>query len=355
MTFWDRWLRRPQSLWLRKALFQVHLWTGIGLGIYVLLISVSGSAIVFRNELYKVLWPGPKTVAISGPKLSHDALKAAVHREWPKYEVSYIWETKKPEQAVEVWIKKIDQPNAKNEGRLFDPYTGRDVGPSKPTSITVLAWTSDLHTNLLGGRIGRAINGILSIFVVIMSVTGLIIWWPGMGRLRRSLTIDFKANWKRLNWDLHSVVGLWMFAFVFIWGVTGIYLVFPTPFQVVVNHFTPLQLYKPLTQLELQAPVPTAPIIAVADTVTDSAPVPVRPRRPRFRGTNGDVFLRWFYYLHFGNFGDWPVKALWVILGLAPPFLFATGAIMWWNRVLSREARALRSKSKREVAVPSMA
>ena len=356
MTFWDRWLRRPQGLWLRKALFQVHLWTGIGLGIYVLLISVSGSAIVFRNELYKVLWPGPKAVAVSGPLLSHDALKAAVRREWPKYEVSYIWETKNKQQAVEVWIKKADEHNAKNEGRLFDPYTGRDVGPSKPASIGVLAWFSDLHTNLLGGRTGREINGILSIFVVLMSVTGLIIWWPGMGRLRRSLTIDFKANWKRLNWDLHSVVGLWMFAFVFIWGVTGIYLVFPTPFQVVVNHFTPLQLYKPLTQLELPAPVAAAPIIAVAEAVTNNAPAPpVRPRRPRPRGTKGDVFLRWFYYLHFGNFGDWEVKALWVILGLAPPFLFATGAIMWWNRVLSREARALRSKSRREVPVTTMA
>ena len=64
MTFWDRWLRRPQGLWLRKAIFQIHLWTGIGLGIYVVLISVSGSAIVFRNELYKSLWPPPKLVAM---------------------------------------------------------------------------------------------------------------------------------------------------------------------------------------------------------------------------------------------------------------------------------------------------
>jgi uncharacterized iron-regulated membrane protein len=35
------------------------------------------------------------------------------------------------------------------------------------------------------------------------------------------------------------------------------------------------------------------------------------------------------------------VKALWVVLGLVPPFLFVTGALMWWNRVLSREARTV--------------
>jgi len=332
MTFRDRWLRRPQGLWLRKAIFQIHLWTGIGLGLYVLLISVSGSAIVFRNELYKSLWPGPKLVPISGPRLSRDELKRAVHQAWPKYSVTYIFESKRKNEATEVWIERDGESAGKTKGRLVDPFTGRDLGRSRPASIGVLAWFSRLHTDLLAGRTGRIVNGWLSILVVILSVTGLIIWWPGIGRLRRSLTIDFKANWKRLNWDLHSVVGLWMFAFVFIWGVTGVYLVFPTPFQAVVNRFSPVELY--IQQSSVEAPSTLIP-------VADEGPRPRRPR-PRIKRSPGDVFLRWFYYLHFGNFGDWPVKALWVILGLAPCFLFATGALMWWNRVLSREARAFR-------------
>src|SRR5580704_15106041 len=37
MNAWEKWKKRPQIIWLRRALFQVHLWTGIGLGIYVLL------------------------------------------------------------------------------------------------------------------------------------------------------------------------------------------------------------------------------------------------------------------------------------------------------------------------------
>jgi uncharacterized iron-regulated membrane protein len=337
MTFWDRWLRRPQSLWLRKAIFQIHLWTGIGLGFYVVLISVSGSAIVFRNELYKSLWPGPKLVPISGPRLSRDALKKAVREAWPKYAVSYIWESKRADEATEVWIEKQGEAHPKTKGRLFDPFTGRDVGPSRPASLGVLAWMSDLPTNLLAGQTGRKVNGVLSIFVVIIGVTGLIIWWPGTGRLRRSLTIDFKANWKRLNWDLHSVVGLWMFAFVFIFGVTGVFLVFPKPFQQAVDRFAPLEFYKPVSSVQT-----VAPIVQVADSGPTDATPRVRRRRPPIRRTPGDQFLRWFYYLHFGNFAGWQVKALWVLLGLAPPFLFATGALMWWNRVLSREARTIR-------------
>ena len=80
LAFLKQWLHRPQSVWLRKATFQIHLWTCIGLGLYVLLISVSGSAIVFRNELYNALWPGPRTVAIGNHKLSHDDLRDAARR-----------------------------------------------------------------------------------------------------------------------------------------------------------------------------------------------------------------------------------------------------------------------------------
>ena len=51
---WRRWLRNPQKIWLRRALFQVHLWSGIGIGLYVLMISVTGSVLIYRNELFRV-------------------------------------------------------------------------------------------------------------------------------------------------------------------------------------------------------------------------------------------------------------------------------------------------------------
>jgi uncharacterized iron-regulated membrane protein len=353
MTLWARALRRPQSLWVRKAFFQIHLWSGIALGLYVVVVSVSGSAIVFRNELYKSATPAPKLVPISGPRLSREALKKAVHEAWPHYSISYIWDSKRLNEATEVWIQRDDEKSNKTKGRLFDPYTGRDLGSSRPVIIGLVAWMSDLHTNLLAGDQGRKVNGALAILVVLLSVTGLVIWWPGVGRLRRSLTIDFRSNWKRLNWDLHSVVGFWMFALVFMWGVTGVYLVFPAPFQAAVNRFSPLQLYG--LQSELQAPPHAADRQVAIVPVADQTPAaPVRRRRRPPRGSNGDVFLRWFYYLHFGNFAGWQVKALWVTLGLAPPFLFATGALMWWNRVLSREARASR-RLRAAPNVPTMA
>lgn len=50
--------RHPQSVWLRRILFQVHLWVGLGVGLYVFIVSLSGSLIVFRRELDRALCPG---------------------------------------------------------------------------------------------------------------------------------------------------------------------------------------------------------------------------------------------------------------------------------------------------------
>ena len=55
MGTWDRWLRQPQRVWLRRAAFQVHLWIGLAIGLYVVVLSVTGSVLVYRNELDRYL------------------------------------------------------------------------------------------------------------------------------------------------------------------------------------------------------------------------------------------------------------------------------------------------------------
>jgi uncharacterized iron-regulated membrane protein len=334
MSFLRQWLQRPQNVWLRRALFQIHLWTGVGVGLYVLAISISGSAIVFRNEIYGAYSPRPIIVDASGPRLTKDQLKAAAHRAFPGYLVTFVWDARKPDQAVEIWMER----SGTQKQRLFDPYSGKDLGPAVPAVIRVVAWMSDFHTNLLKGEKGRIVNGVGSLFLTLLSLTGLVIWWPGVKSWRRGLAIQWKANWKRVNFDLHSAIGFWTFAFVFMWGATGVYVVWPAPFQRAINRFYPLDFYR----LVAEAPLPTPRVPAASTakfiTVADEQPPPPRRRgrRPPPHYSTGDKIVRWFTYLHFGNFAGPKTKTLWVILGLAPVGLFLTGVLMWWNRVLRR-------------------
>jgi uncharacterized iron-regulated membrane protein len=57
------------------------------------------------------------------------------------------------------------------------------------------------------------------------------------------------------------------------------------------------------------------------------------------RDPAGEVAIRWLGVLHVGNFGGWPLKIAWAAGGLALVALFATGYVMWWNRVVRRGVR----------------
>ena len=89
-SLWQRWVRQPQKIWLRKALFQVHLWTGIATGLYILMISVSGSVLVYRNELYRAATPDAIISKGPGPRLTDDQLKESATRLYSGFRVVHV-------------------------------------------------------------------------------------------------------------------------------------------------------------------------------------------------------------------------------------------------------------------------
>src|SRR5580698_3616774 len=123
MAFLKQFVRRPQNVWLRKAIFQIHLWTGIASGIYIVAISVSGSALFFRSIVNEAT-PGRKIVAGSGPLLTKHQLREAAQRAYPKYTATEISMGTKPAREVEITLER----GSRRKERVFDPYTGKDLG-----------------------------------------------------------------------------------------------------------------------------------------------------------------------------------------------------------------------------------
>jgi len=339
----ERWLRRPQRVWLRRALFQIHLWTGIGVGLYILAVCVSGSAVVFRVELFKMFSRGPRTVAVAAQRLTDDELGAIAKRDYPNYSVSHVWAAKKPTDAVEIWLDREGVKSTKE--REFDPYTGKDLGNRQELGLGLVSWLVDFHGNLGFGPTGRIVNGAGGLFLAVLCLTGLIIWWPGIANWRRSLLLAWRGDWKRFNWELHSVVGFWLLAIVLMFGLTGAYLTFTMPFERAINAIAPLKEYRlDITDdVSDDGPTASAPKPQVKVIVIYANPGPGK-NQPKL--TFGDELVRWSPRLHYGRFAGWKTKALWVAMGMIPPFLFVTGAIMWWNRVLRPAAWRARKKAR---------
>src|SRR5579872_512258 len=152
---WQRWVRQPQKIWLRRALFQVHLWSGIAVGLYILMISVTGSVLVYRNELFRAATPPPFISTSPAPRLTDEQLAESARRMYPGYRVVNLARLANRDQAVNVWLRRGDQLKK----RLFDPRTGSDVGAAIPTGIWLVSEMLDLHDNLLAGMAGRSVNG----------------------------------------------------------------------------------------------------------------------------------------------------------------------------------------------------
>jgi len=58
MTGWQLWLQHPERSRLRNLLFQIHLWIGAAATAYIVIMSVTGSIIVYRNQLVNVSFVG---------------------------------------------------------------------------------------------------------------------------------------------------------------------------------------------------------------------------------------------------------------------------------------------------------
>lgn len=155
-----------------------------------------------------------------------------------------------------------------------------------------IEWLVKAHDNLFAGSSGRFLNGLGGVSMVMLCLTGAVIWWPGIKNWRRSVKVNWRGHIGRINWDLHSALGFWFYLFILIWGLSAIYFAFPA-------------LVNPLFRLD-----------------------------PKDRYTDTAFF--WLSETHFGRFG-WISKIIWSMVGLAPAALAYTGVFICCRRMIYKK------------------
>ena len=96
MGTWKQWLRQPQRIWLRRAAFQIHLWVGLFIGLYVVVLSLSGSLLVYRNELDRYLATPHATFDEKARAMNGDELRSAAEKAYPGWQVTDVAEGRRP-------------------------------------------------------------------------------------------------------------------------------------------------------------------------------------------------------------------------------------------------------------------
>ncbi|TAE17375.1 MAG: PepSY domain-containing protein [Bacteroidetes bacterium] len=204
---------------IKSQLLWLHRWLGIITGLVVFLVSLSGCIYVFEEELRATFQKDYLFVQPEGARKSVDQLLAIILTAHPKETITQL-RFKEETNAAFIAITQSDKAISVN------PYTGSILGV-RNLKADLLTLTIQFHETLFLGDVGKEIIKWNVLIFFFLCITGLVLWWPKQKRfLRQALTIKWNAKFKRVNWDLHSVLGFYALIILVLISATGIFWTF---------------------------------------------------------------------------------------------------------------------------------
>jgi uncharacterized iron-regulated membrane protein len=201
----------------KKLIGKIHLWLGLSSGLLVVFLGITGCMLVFEKEITKLT--EPLTVAPQQKQfLLPSVLKAEAEKhldgkkvltiEYPgkdKSAIAYYWD------ATEYFIV------------LLNPYTGQVLKVKNMNHDFFRIITMGHYYLWLPPAIGQPIVASATLIFVVMLISGIILWWPKNKAARKQrFKVKLNARWRRVNYDLHNVLGFyitWVIIFIAISGL----------------------------------------------------------------------------------------------------------------------------------------
>lgn len=378
---------------VRKALLIVHLWTGLGLGLWFALMGLTGSVVAWRFEISAWEWRTRfplRAHAAGEPTIPVSRAFEIAKRSFPDLPARALSSVRVPRGDMPVYVFPAGQRHGVFYIAGVDPYSGQAY-PAQPLA-NLITWIEELHTDLQLGDLGNVACGVLAFFAVFLLVSGLWLWWPrNRKQLRLRLRVERGRSLARTLGDLHNVMGIYLYAVLFVTTLTTVHLVAakffakkpprPTasrppgrpnarrggggppyrgpkvvpggkvwPLDILVETARHANPGDEMVEVALPARPEQALRVMVRQPygLTRYANLYVDPyrnalveRTPTFNTEGDDLLLGVSKGLHYGAYaGPWS-KAVYTVAGLMPTGLLATGFLMW----VRKKRRPIRSEA----------
>lgn len=373
---------------MRRLIFKLHLWVGLVAGLHLVLLGLSGSALVFRADIERWQVSNWLSVQLRDERFSLDEVVAHALREYPERELSKVLVPATAHESIEVVLQLRNPPSLKAADLIsvyVDPYSLRILGERR-RAAGLMWYLQDFHYALFAGERGLKINGIAALSLLALALTGPVLWWPGPGRWHSALNIRRRpaaARWR----DIHSVSGIISWLAIMLITLTALYFAFRGTATAALSLASgaatvppPAVLQHPATESGRDAPPAFASLSALVQKAREAEPTArfdeLRPARTLQRPASlsfrlpGDtvpgrhrMFLdpttgtvlrvdrfesldaggRLFANMvpwHFGSFGGRLTQWLWFIVGLVPALLLGSGLWLWLRKRRSGPANS---------------
>lgn len=375
-------MKETRAAVLRRLWLNVHLWIGVGLAVLLVPISISGALLVWHDDIDAII--SPHRYAVTGPEVAQPPsvylakASEAVAGQAGDLRATGVRYPEDPGYPVRV-VTRAHENAASNARPRFvtvflDPPTAKvlDVMEFRTSFIGFL---HIFHENLtIPEYSGRQIVGWAGVGMLILSLTGIWLWWPRNGGLLRAL------RWTRsprFTFNLHNMLGFWIAIPLAVVSQTGIYLSFPQTARQAMSSIAPMNPQGPRdfagTVVRQTALTPERALELARQAAPDARPamlfLPVEARGGRGAGPvwrvqlarsehenvtvivddragqatlapapqSGDRAAAWIRWIHEGSHSG-PIWAVVVFLtGVFPPIFAVTGIIMWLRRRAGRK------------------
>lgn len=381
---------RSRRLWYR-TLQTVHLWVGLILCLPLVVLGITGSILVVDEELRGLTGDAAAERLADGPMQPVSAILDAARAAAPAgTQPGFVILPDEPGLPATVRLvaarggeKGAERPQGPAGMLRIDPVSLAVVGDANPAQASggFLRTVHMLHGNLLiRDRSGREIVGWLGVAMLVLGVSGLVLWWPRPGRWKAAFTVKAGARGVRLHRDLHGAVGIWSLVVFMVVSFSGVYLAFPQTLGAGVSSVLPardLRAAVTVQPVEGAVPIDVDRAVALARQAMPGAELrsvspPARPDQAYRIGlapagqahgapaatvfvdpwtarvaevrdpagySAGETVIAWQRPLHAGE-GLGPLWKWAVFLsGILPPLFAVTGTLMWWLKRKARRAK----------------
>ncbi len=202
----------------KKITGKIHLWLGLGSGLVVLLLGITGCILAFEIEIRNLTETFRKVKVEDKPYLAPSALKAIAEKNLSSKKALGIEYPGKGKAAVAAYYDETHY-----ELLFMNPYSG-EVTKRKNMNKDFFRFILDGHFYVwLPPNIGQPIVASATLVFLVMMIAGLILWWPKNKAARKQrFSIKWTAKWRRKNYDLHSVLGFYMTWIAIFIAITGL-------------------------------------------------------------------------------------------------------------------------------------
>ena len=388
---------------MKKIFAKIHLWLSLPLGIVLTVVCLSGAVLVFEGEITRALHPELYRVAApTGARLLRPSqLADRIGGQMPDslHLVSLQLSARNDEPCMAAF---------RETGRKqlsVDPYTGNVNGWTESPAFfgtvrKLHRWLLDPPPSKGEKSVGKAIVGVSTLALVLILVSGLILWIPRSRKaLRNRLKVSYSDGRRRFWHDSHVTLGFYATLLLLVMALTGLtwsfgwyrtaaYALFGGPQQTTVAQESPARktdsgsrhergrsgertagreqgerqaetemrpfdytvwdavlgeltahctAYKTITLTQTEAQVARQSAMRRIDRVTFDPRSGRLAEITRYEETPRQQRLRgWFYAFHTGTWGGIWTKILYFLAALVGASLPLTGYWLWWKRCMKK-------------------